>query len=98
IGNYGGGLGLGFFDNSGKFHKLEQSVDRSNAAAAKDSTFDLDHDQALDKKKYNEVNYAKDSDKMIDLTAQLQKLLKDQQAQKEVDQKDKQEEGGSGIF
>ncbi|GAA5827618.1 hypothetical protein JCM10212_006567, partial [Sporobolomyces blumeae] len=26
------------------------------------------------------------------------KLLKDQQAQKEVDQKDKQEEGGSGIF
>ncbi|GAA5839163.1 hypothetical protein JCM5353_007208 [Sporobolomyces roseus] len=89
----------GYFDQFGRFHKFKLSQDSDRFLAANDRShhLDFDKDQAIDSKKYNEVNFEKENENKDEddakLAIDLEKLREEEESRKK-----EKEEGGGGLF
>ena len=99
-GLYNDDLGGGYFDQQGRFHKLKLKVSQDNDrfldANDRSHHFNLDKDQALDSKKYNEVNFEKENENKDEDAAKLAIDLEKLREEEELKKKEK-EEGGDVL-
>ena len=94
------GGGGGYFDQFGRFHKLKLKVSKDNDRFLdvndRSHHFNLDKDQALDSKKYNEVNFEKENENKDEDAAKLAIDLEKLREEEELRKKEK-EEGGQFL-